>query len=65
MLTTLMAYDNKDSSKKVEMIRTLNEYTTQTLYRLGFRWSMTADSYITDFLRALCGMGFFEVEGIS
>ena len=65
MLTTLMAYDNKDSSKKVEMIRTLNEYTTQTLYRLGFRWSMTADSYITDFLRALCGMGFFEVEGKS
>ena len=62
LLTTLLAYDNKDSSKKVEMIRAENEYTTQCLYRLGFNWSMTADSYITAFLKALNGLGFFDVE---
>ena len=63
MLTTLLAYENKDSSKKVEMIRTENEYTTQCLYRLGFNWSMTADDYISAFLKALKGLGFFIVEG--
>ncbi|MBO5575368.1 MAG: amino acid adenylation domain-containing protein [Ruminococcus sp.] len=62
MLTTLLAYENKDSSKKVEMIRTENEYTTQCLYRLGFNWSMTADDYISAFLKALKGLGFFKVE---
>ena len=61
LLTTLLAYDNKDSSKKVEMIHTENEYTTQSLYRLGFNWSMTADSYISSFLNALKGLGFFDV----
>ncbi len=62
MLTTLLAYANRDSSKTVEMIHTDNEYTTQVLYRLGFRWSMTADEYITGFLKALYGLGFFDVE---
>lgn len=61
LLTALLAYETMDSSKKVEMIRTENEYTTQCLYRLGFNWSMTADSYISAFLKALKGLGFFDV----
>ncbi|MBR4555323.1 MAG: amino acid adenylation domain-containing protein [Ruminococcus sp.] len=63
MLTTLLAYDNKDSSKKVEMIRVDNDYTTQVLYRLGFSWSMTAESYITSFIDALSGLCFFDAGG--
>ena len=62
LLTTLLAYDNKDSSKVVEMIATENEYTTQTLYRLGFSWSMTSRDYMNSFLSALEGLGFFETE---
>ena len=61
LLTALLAYETMDSSKKVEMIRTENEYTTQCLYRLGFNWSMTADSYISAFLKALKGLGYFDV----
>ena len=61
-LTTLLAYENKDSSKTVEMIVLDNEYTTQTLYRLGFSWSMTTRDYMSSFLRALDGLGFFDVE---
>ena len=61
-LTTLLAYDNKDSSKVVEMIATENEYTTQTLYRLGFSWSMTSRDYMSSFLGALESLGFFETE---
>ena len=62
-LTTLLAYENMDSSKKVEMISTENEYTTQVLYRLGFSWSMTSRDYMNSFLGALEGLGFFETEG--
>ena len=62
-LTTLLAYENKDSSKKVEMISTDNEYTTQALYRMGFSWSMTSRDYMNSFLNALDGLGFFETEG--
>ena len=61
-LTTLLAYENKDSSRVVEMIPTDNEYTTQTLYRLGFKWSMTPRSYMNDFLNALNGLRFFDIK---
>ena len=61
-LTTLLAYDNKDSSKTVEMIIAENEYTTQALYRLGFSWSMTSRDYMNSFLRKLNGLGFFDTE---
>ncbi|MBR1483615.1 MAG: amino acid adenylation domain-containing protein [Ruminococcus sp.] len=61
-LTALLAYDNKDSSKIVEMIAAENEYTTQTLYRLGFSWSMTSREYMNSFLTALDGLGFFDTE---
>lgn len=61
-LTTLLAYDNKDSSKVVEMILADNEYTTQALYRLGFSWSMTSRDYMNSFLTALDGLDFFDVE---
>lgn len=61
LLTTLLAYDNKDSTKTVEMIRADEEYTTQTLYRNGFYWSMTSRSYMNRFLKALHGLGFFDV----
>ena len=62
LLTALLAYETMDSGKKVEMIRTENDYTTQCLYRLGFNWSMTADNYISAFLKALIGLGFFRTE---
>ncbi len=61
-LTTLLAYDNKDSTKVVEMIPADNEFTTQALYRLGFSWSMTSRDYMNSFLTALDGLGFFDAE---
>lgn len=62
LLTTLLAYENKDSSKKVEMIGVDNEYTTQVLYRLGFEWSMTSRNYMNKFLESLYGLGFFMID---
>lgn len=62
VLTTLLAYENMDTGKKIEMIETENEYTTQALYRLGFEWSMTSRAYMNRFLEALEGLGFFETD---
>ena len=62
ILTTLIAYENKDSGRKVEMIGVDNEYTTQVLYRCSFRWSMTSSSYMKQFLNALYSLGFFTLE---
>jgi hypothetical protein len=61
-LTTLLAYQNADETRAVEMIRTNNEFTTQVLYRLGFKWSMTSRDYMDNFLHALEGLDFFNVE---
>ena len=62
VLTTLLAYENMDAGKKIEMIETENEFTTQALYRLGFEWSMTSRAYMNRFLEALDGLGFFEID---
>ena len=61
MLTTLLAYDNKDSSKKVEMISVDNEYTTQVLYRYGFQWPLTASDYVSRFVDTIIGFDYFTV----
>lgn len=62
VLTTLLAYENMDTGKKIEMIATENELTTQALYRLGFEWSMTSRTYMNRFLEALDGLGFFDMD---
>ena len=62
ILTTLIAYDNKDSGRKVEMIGVDNEYTSQALYRRSFCWSMTSRQYMNQFLNALFTLGFFTLD---
>lgn len=62
LLTTMLAYENMDSDKKIEMIKTENEYTTQILYRMGFEWSMTSREYMNQFLSAIDGLGFFDLN---
>ncbi len=62
ILTTMLAYQNADSTKKVEIISTDTEYTTQVLYRKGFEWSMTSNEYMNKFLEAIAGLGFFNLD---
>ena len=45
---------------KAVMIPTENQYTTQVLYRLGFRWSSTSWDYVDQMLKAIAGFGYFE-----
>jgi hypothetical protein len=59
LLRPLMAY-NMDGSHKTRVIEADNEYTTQVLYRLGFQWSATSWDYVTQFLKAIDGFGYFD-----
>ncbi len=59
-LSSLLAYQDMAHGQKVIEIPSENQYTTQVLYRLGFRWSPTSWNYVDQMLTAISGFGFFE-----
>ena len=59
-LQSLMAYQDMAHGQQVRTIEPVNQYTSQVLYRLGFKWSATSWDYIELFLMAINGFGFFE-----
>lgn len=63
VLTSLLAYARRPTGKPVVVPQASNAYTMQVLYRLGFRWSPTAEEYVEQFLVHLEGLGFFDLEG--
>ena len=62
VLTSLLAYARKASGTPVVTPVVGNDYTMQVLYRLGFSWNQTSSIYVEQFLKALEGMGFFDLE---
>ena len=59
-LSSLLAYQDMAHGQKAMMIPAENQYTTQVLYRLGFRWSSTSWDYVDQMLTAIAGFGYFE-----
>jgi thioester reductase-like protein len=59
-LQSLLAYQDLAHGQQAVAIRTVNDYTTQVLYRLGFSWSPTSWDYVERMLTAIGGFGFFE-----
>ena len=59
-LSSLIAYQDMAHGQKAVMIPTENQYTTQVLYRLGFRWSSTSWDYVDQMLVAISGLGYFD-----
>ena len=62
LLQSLVAYQDMAHGQQVRTIEPVNQYTSQVLYRLGFRWSSTSWDYIERFLIAINGFGFFESD---
>lgn len=62
VLTSLLAYARRADGTPVVTPTTGNDFTMQVLYRLGFSWNPTSTVYIEQFLEALEGMGFFDLE---
>ena len=60
VLQSLMAYQDMAHGQQVRAIEPVNQYTSQVLYRLGFKWSATSWDYIERFLIAINGFGYFE-----
>ena len=59
-LSSLIAYQDMAHGQKAVMIPSDNQYTTQVLYRLGFRWSSTSWDYVDQMLKAIAGFGYFD-----
>jgi thioester reductase-like protein len=59
-LSSLLAYQDMAHGMKVSEVPVSNPYTTQVLYRLGFKWSPTTWDYVDRMLGAISGLGFFD-----
>jgi len=59
-LQSLIAYQDMAHGQKTALIKTVNDYTTQVLYRMRFRWSPTSGDYVERFLTAIEGLGYFS-----
>ncbi len=60
MLTTMLAYKDMAHGKPAHVVKRDNEYTSQVLLRLGFRWSEPDTNYINRMLIAIGQLGFFD-----
>ena len=61
LLRPLMAYDSA-AGVSIEDVDYDNEYTTQVLYRLGFKWRPVDEDYVERFAKALYVFGFFDEQ---
>ena len=59
-LSSLLAYQDMAHGMKAKEVAVRNPYTTQVLYRLGFKWSPTTWDYVDRMLSAISGLGFFD-----
>ena len=59
-MAALLAYKDVAHGQKTADVKRDNNYTTQVLYRLDFRWSPTSWDYVERMLTAIGGFGFFE-----
>jgi hypothetical protein len=61
LLRPLMAYDSA-AGVSIEDVDYDCWYTTQVLYRLGFKWRSIDEDYVERFAKALYGLGFFDEQ---
>ena len=55
----LIAYTSRDDSK-IYTIDYDNSFTTEVLYRLGYKWPITDDNYLKNAISALDNLNFFD-----
>ena len=60
LLRPLMAY-NMSGKHNMRWIESINDYTTQVLYRMGFQWPPTAADYVHRFVDTIIGFDYFTV----
>lgn len=55
----LIAYANSEQSVDRRILDSSLRYTTEALFRLGFKWPITSPDYLRNMIDALDGLGMF------
>ena len=55
----LIAYASRDE-EQIYTVGYTNQFTTEVLYRLGYKWPITDDRYLENAIDALDKLGFFD-----
>jgi len=61
-LSAMLAYETRSSGESIRVISPDNNFTMQTLLRLGFRWNPTSWDYVDQFLRQIDSLNFFQED---
>ena len=59
LVSSLINYASSDQ-KVHQFIQTDNRFSIKALYRLGFKWPITDETYLTHMLEALQSLDYFE-----
>lgn len=60
LVSGLISYLSSDSEKSEAYIGYNNSFTNKALYRLGFKWPITNETYLKNAFEALDTLGYFE-----
>jgi hypothetical protein len=63
IISSLVAYNISDGHT-YRFIESDNSFTTKILYRLGFRWPITDESYLEKLIEAIDTLGFFQRKDV-
>ena len=62
LVSGLISYLSSDADSVRSYVGEDHAFTKNVLYRLGFRWPLTDEKYLTGAIEALITMGFFDEE---
>lgn len=61
-ISGLIVYLTSDTVNTVYPIDPNNQFTTEVLYRIGHSWPITNETYMHKSIKALDGLGFFDID---
>ncbi|MBC3796597.1 non-ribosomal peptide synthetase [Acetobacterium tundrae] len=61
-ISGLIVYLTSDTINTVYPIDPHNQFTTEVLYRIGHSWPITNETYLHKSIKALDGLGFFDID---
>ncbi|MDZ5726452.1 non-ribosomal peptide synthetase [Acetobacterium sp. K1/6] len=60
-LSGIIAYTDTGSHQQIAYLGSEQRFTTNMLFRKGYKWPITSDDYLHKMIAAIDGLGFFEI----